>query len=278
MIFITGMHRSGTSLVAQVLYNLGLEFGNPKDFIKKDYWNTNGYLENKNFINLNNKIILGKQLSEDYIQKNVSKFFPRLVNNLMSKKWKYLFFPNQNELKSNFKTIYANKEFDFIERKKELFVKDPRFCLTIRFWQSIYDIDYIFFAFRNPLSVASSIYKRDGLPKFIGLKLWEYHIKTFFENVKDGTKIKLINFDNFSQESTYSLEINKIQKSCKIFNIKNTIIDNKVFNKKLVNNHFIENNISKKKIHKLYENLSKLSEGNTSFIDYDFKIKNNILS
>ena len=86
MIFITGMHRSGTSLVAQVLYNLGLEFGNPKDFIKKDNWNSNGYLENKNFINLNNKIILGNQLSEDYIQKNVSKFFPRLVNNLMSKK------------------------------------------------------------------------------------------------------------------------------------------------------------------------------------------------
>lgn len=278
MIFITGMHRSGTSLVAQVLYNLGLEFGNPKDFIKKDKWNTNGYLENKNFIDLNNKIILGKQLNEDYIQKNVSNFFPRLVNNLMSKKWKYLFFPNQNELESNFKNIYANKDFDFIERKKELFVKDPRFCLTIRFWQSIYDIDYIFFAFRNPLSVASSIHKRDGLPKFIGLKLWEYHIKTFFENVKDGTKIKLINFDNFNQESTYSLEINKIQKSCKIFDIKNTIIDNKVFNKKLVNNHFIENNISKKKIHKLYENLSKLSEENTSFIDYDFKIKHNILS
>ena len=192
----------------------------------------------------------------------------------MSKKWKYLLFPNQDKLESNFKIIHTNKEFDFIKSQKELFVKDPRFCLTIKFWQNISDIQYIFFSFRNPLSVASSIQKRDGLPKIFGLKLWEYHTKTFFENVREGTKIKLINFDNFNKESTCASELNKIQNSCKIFNIDIKSINHKVFNKNLVNNYFEEKDIIKKnKSFQIYYRLSKLNRENRLFINYDFKIK-----
>ena len=278
MILITGMHRSGTSLVAQILYDLGLDFGDPNEFIKKDRWNINGYYENTNIVNINNNIILGKPIINHYIEKYPSTFYSRLATNLFSYKWKYLTFPNQNKLESNYRKIYAKKDLDLTKNTKDLTFKDPRFCLTIKFWQRLYNVEYVFFSFRNPWSNASSLYKRDGLPTFIGLKLWEYHVRTFFDNVKEGTKIKLINFDNFNQESTYHLEINKVLNSCKFFNIKNKIIDNKVFNKNLVHNHFIEKIVKKKNFYKIYENLSNLSQENSSFIDYDYKIKNKILS
>ena len=44
MKLVTGMHRSGTSLLAQELKNLGLDFGNHNDFISKDKWNSGGIL------------------------------------------------------------------------------------------------------------------------------------------------------------------------------------------------------------------------------------------
>ncbi len=59
MIVVTGMHRSGTSAIAQVLSSLGADFGNENILIPKDRWNERGYLESKPIVDLNNRMILG---------------------------------------------------------------------------------------------------------------------------------------------------------------------------------------------------------------------------
>lgn len=54
-IVILGMHRSGTSVVANVLHRVGVSMGN--DFLKSDQFNPNGYFEDKDFLWINKGII-----------------------------------------------------------------------------------------------------------------------------------------------------------------------------------------------------------------------------
>ena len=42
MKIITGMHRSGTSLVAQIAHRAGAEMGDPETFYRPDRWNPDG--------------------------------------------------------------------------------------------------------------------------------------------------------------------------------------------------------------------------------------------
>ncbi|MEZ5166533.1 MAG: hypothetical protein R2695_08565 [Acidimicrobiales bacterium] len=58
-LIITGMHRSGTSLVAQVLRELGVDFGPADELYPGDRWNENGYLERLDVIDLNSRIVTG---------------------------------------------------------------------------------------------------------------------------------------------------------------------------------------------------------------------------
>ena len=50
MYLITGMHRSGTSLVAQIFFEVGMDFGDPENFYPADRWNPDGYFGKRLFI------------------------------------------------------------------------------------------------------------------------------------------------------------------------------------------------------------------------------------
>lgn len=59
MIVVTGMHRSGTSLVAMTLEALGVSFGNHEEFYGSDRWNERGYFERRDVIDLNSRLLTG---------------------------------------------------------------------------------------------------------------------------------------------------------------------------------------------------------------------------
>ncbi len=54
-IVIVGMHRSGSSLVAKIFYEWGVNLG--ADLMEQDYANTNGYYENWDFVKMNNHLL-----------------------------------------------------------------------------------------------------------------------------------------------------------------------------------------------------------------------------
>lgn len=54
-IVILGMHRSGTSLVANMLHRIGIKMG--KDFLSPDSHNLNGYFEDTDFLWINKGIL-----------------------------------------------------------------------------------------------------------------------------------------------------------------------------------------------------------------------------
>ena len=63
IIIITGMHRSGTSLVAGILRTAGLHIGDK--LLGPDDFNPRGFFEDKDFVNLQENILESRQL--DYL-------------------------------------------------------------------------------------------------------------------------------------------------------------------------------------------------------------------
>jgi hypothetical protein len=147
------MHRSGTSLVAQIAYSAGANFGNPETFWPADSWNPAGYFEQKEIIKLNRKLINGSlgrlhyffPPSEGLIRRRAEKCRPEI-------------------------TLLAGKYADNL-------VKENRFCLTISEWlDSGAMIDKILVVFRDPAKVAHSLRRRNKIPRAVSNMLWYEHL------------------------------------------------------------------------------------------------------
>jgi FKBP-type peptidyl-prolyl cis-trans isomerase len=153
-ICITGMHRSGTSMITRLLSMCGLYLGSESDFIKADIHNQGGYWENKRFVTLSDKILL---------QLGGSWYFPPSV----SEGWE-----GRSEL-----THLKNEALSIIDeyRNHEFWGwKDPRSCLTVPFWTSVAPSPKFIICLRNPIEVAKS-FLNYGFSYEFGLHLWLYY-------------------------------------------------------------------------------------------------------
>ena len=59
MRIISGMHRSGTSLVARLFFEAGADLGDPATFYPPDRWNPGGYFEQPAIHAINMPLING---------------------------------------------------------------------------------------------------------------------------------------------------------------------------------------------------------------------------
>lgn len=161
-IVVLGMHRSGTSLTSNILRDLGVYLGD--DLGKADKDNEKGFFENVDFINMNDKILslAGGSWNNPPSHKSILDLRSNL--NLMS------------EIKS---LIQKN------ERKIWAW-KDPRTNLTLDLYLPFLKNPKFIVCFRNPLSVAKSLEKRNGFKIEQGLRLSSIYsqrlVRLLFEN------------------------------------------------------------------------------------------------
>jgi len=206
---ITGMHRSGTSFVAQCLDYLGADFGDPDRFFPADKWNQSGYLENIDIVDLNNRAVLGEKAKFDFWMEQPQHRVERIINSFSSRKWKYFFFPGLSGIHHR-----AMRHADTIQRLAaeydDKFVKDPRFCLTLKVWLELSDIRQIVFCFRDPQSVAGSVRRRESLPLAFGYRYWLYHITGFMEQAPGNIPILLVDFDAFFDSDTQNAAFSRL--------------------------------------------------------------------
>ena len=169
MIIVTGMHRSGTSLVAGFLNEIGLPFGDPASFYRRDEWNEKGYFEQRDIIDINNRLISGFPRTRSAYARILGQFF-------------YLTMPDQGviEKRANF---YRHQMIELGRKYEGLAVKDPRFCLTFHTWNSCVSVDKCVICIREPLEVVSSLKRRQRFPRWIGFRFWNYHIGTLLNNI-----------------------------------------------------------------------------------------------
>ncbi|MTI58509.1 MAG: hypothetical protein FH762_00690 [Firmicutes bacterium] len=156
-IVVLGMHKSGTSMVAGVLYKLGISIG--KELIKKHWSNPLGHFEDKDFFNLNREILkaAGGRWDLPPDQKAILK---------------------QGD-------IFKEKIINLVSNKSELWGwKDPRTNLTIELYLPYLKNPYFLVCYRDSEAVAKSLFKRNKIENARAKILkgeYDSRIKEFFE-------------------------------------------------------------------------------------------------
>jgi lipopolysaccharide biosynthesis protein len=156
IVCITGMHRSGTSMIARLLNLCGVYLGPESDLISPADDNPEGFWENKNFLDLNEEILALFGGSWDTVP-TLNKGWQRSDQLL--------------ELKAR-----ACALIDQFKGYENWGWKDPRCSLTLPFWQDLIPELKVVVCLRNPLEVSKSFYRRGYSSNLFSFQLWQsYH-------------------------------------------------------------------------------------------------------
>ena len=183
MKIITGMHRSGTSLVGKLFHDAGADMGNPDNFYRPDKWNPEGYYEQPDIHALNMPLINGPW-------------------------WKFAYY----RLPSTDTILRRSAKFEDQIRKtagsyEGKIVKETRFCLTLPAWQR-YDteVDRVLICLRDPIQVAKSIQKRNYTLLRHGYYMWYLHTRNILEFTGNSIPVWVVYYHNLLDPETYLQE------------------------------------------------------------------------
>lgn len=194
MIVVTGMHRSGTSMIASMLQEFGIGFGDPATFYQANEWNPKGYLEQREVIDLNSRLISNFPNTKSKLSKALSQVL-------------YLLMPGPGTINRRAQALKEQME-SLGTRYRSLAVKDPRFCVTLNAWASTVPIESTVVCIRHPWEVAHSLKRRQNIPLTVGLRFWNYHISSLLENLT-ADKSLLIHYNNLTGPE-FLAELNRL--------------------------------------------------------------------
>jgi hypothetical protein len=187
LVFVLGMHRSGTSALTGMLVQAG--FTAPSDLMPATVANPKGYWESLGVMGINEGF-----LSE--MESNWSSSLPLPAGwseSISARKWR-------TSLINIISEAFAGAELPTI--------KDPRFCTLIMGLEPWFESRLINTSFiipiRHPLEVANSLLQAEGTTHYKSLRLW---IKSIFmtEQATRGHRRKFISFDLLLQDPTNTL-------------------------------------------------------------------------
>lgn len=162
MLLISGMHRSGTSLVARLFFEAGADMGKKDTFYKPDKWNPDGYFEQTDIHAVNMPLLHGP-----------------------FGKFSYFFLPStQTILRRSGK---FKKQIETLSRQYQgKVVKENRFCITLPAWRKCHaKVDKLIICLRDPVQVACSLKKRNLAGTSHAFYLWYTHNIRLLENTED---------------------------------------------------------------------------------------------
>ena len=163
-ILVAGMHRSGTSAVTRILSILGCDL--PKTLLAPHPSNERGFWESPEIVHINRQILVsaGSDL-EEWRADEWRAFDSRWYSS-----------PVADQFRERVEAV-LDREFG----DSRLFViKDPRLCRLLPFWLEALKRfgaqPLVVSPIRNPLDVAESLRKRDGIDRSIGNLMWLQHV------------------------------------------------------------------------------------------------------
>lgn len=149
---ITGMHRSGTSMIAGILKKTGIYFGEDNELIGPSNWNLKGHFELKEVVDINSKIL------KHYGWHNWD------TAATLPFEWEH-YTPLQYDMR-------IAKLITKFSSYPHFAWKDPRFCFTLPLWLKYTKNIILIVCIRNPLEVAYSLSVRHRFKKSKGLEIW----------------------------------------------------------------------------------------------------------
>jgi hypothetical protein len=176
---IAGMHRSGTSLLSNLLQMCGLYQGQQRDMLPAKSDNENGYWENEKFVLLNEEIlkVLGGRWNCP----------PRMDNGWSDEE-------GLSAVKSKAELLLQ----EFCDHEPWGW-KDPRNCLTQPFWRRLLPDLKTVICVRNPLEVAESLRRSQHTPNRAGLSLWWIYNQSIIDNTPRKKRI-VCHYDSYFKD------------------------------------------------------------------------------
>lgn len=153
LIFVVGMHRSGTSALAGALVRAGAWFGRPGLAIEGKRKPPLGLVERRDFVRPNERLLRrhGYEWHDMY-------GFPG--------KWR------ERALRAYRQEVETGVLADLLEHEVSV-LKDPRLCFLLPFLPSISGHAVCIMIVRHPVEVAKSLNARNRFPIPFGIALWE---------------------------------------------------------------------------------------------------------
>lgn len=186
VVCVLGMSRTGTSLTARVLNLLGVYLGEYEELLQGDLrqlagegeavvarareTNPEGFWEHYRIMRLNERLLrtLGGSWREP----------PSLQAG-----WEA-----SSSLEAEREEARLLLEESFAGRPLWGW-KDPRNALTLPFWQQLLPEMRYVICLRNPLDVASSLQRRDGMSLAEGIDLWQAYVTSALANTSGGPRL-----------------------------------------------------------------------------------------
>lgn len=157
-VFVLGMHRSGTSMVAGLLSLLGLDL--PKTLLPANEENPKGYFESPVFMDLNDRLLAA--LDSSWADWRMIE--PRALADL--------------QMSEAVEQVRGAVSAEFSSARMAI-IKDPRICRLLPIWRTaLGDLNFSSSAiipYRSPAEVARSLNLRDGLTIAKGQMVWLRH-------------------------------------------------------------------------------------------------------
>lgn len=178
---ILGMHRSGTSTITRAINLLGAYLGEESDLMPPSKDNPEGFWE----------------------RSDIADFHDRLLAAL-KRKWDTTAPLPDMWLHANEVAPFKEELRELVHRhfsRKPLWAwKDPRACLLFPLWREVLadsgTVLACVFVVRNPLDVARSLHKRDGIPIEKAYGIWFNHTISGFLAAA-GLPTALLSYDTF---------------------------------------------------------------------------------
>ena len=176
-IAITGMHRSGTSMITRGLHESGLSLlGGDDRLIDAADDNPEGFWENKHIVECNDALLEAAGGSWD----NPPDLLPQAIDD-----------PRLTDLADR-----ATEALAGLRRHDHWGFKDPRTCLTASYWLDLQSDLRFIVCVRHPLEVALSLRRRNQNSYSLGLALWERYYTAVLDAVPPDRRI-ITHFDTY---------------------------------------------------------------------------------
>lgn len=190
IVVVLGMHRSGTSAITRGLEVLGVDLGGELIPGIEDQ-NKKGFYEDRDVNRLNHELLLS--LGHDW-----NSSAPLSEQELTESPVSRQHLQRAVEL------------LQFKLRGDNCFgIKDPRIARLLPFWQNVFElakcrVSYII-AYRNPLNVALSLSKRDGMAMEKALYLWFEHMLRSLTLTRGARRV-VVDYDRIMKDPSGQLK------------------------------------------------------------------------
>ena len=182
-IIILGMHRSGTSLAAEIAYRWGA-YADTSLFIEPNDGNPRGYWEPRPLMKLNDDLLAAVHSSwkvppTEEGRKHLARLAKRGSLRLRAHRLLATMNPNQ--------TVWL--------------WKDPRLCILLPFWKEIWESVVYLVPIREPMAIASSLCARRDFCMPSALLLWQKYMSTLISDEDMSSKAFFFSYEELLHDS-----------------------------------------------------------------------------